>query len=56
MLGFSGLKQLIGQSSLPVYALGGMQPEHIEAAIQSGAQGIAAIRGLWDTDPSVAFS
>jgi len=33
--------------SLPVYALGGMDPSHIGEARAHGAQGVAAIRGLW---------
>jgi 8-oxo-dGTP diphosphatase len=32
---------------MPVYALGGMREADIETAWQCGAQGIAAIRGLW---------
>jgi 8-oxo-dGTP diphosphatase len=33
--------------SLPIYALGGMEVEDIPPARAHGAQGIAAIRGLW---------
>jgi len=32
---------------VPVYALGGMTTADLERAWQRGAQGIAAIRGLW---------
>lgn len=32
---------------LPVYALGGLGPDDLERAFAHGAQGIAAIRGLW---------
>ena len=32
---------------LPVFALGGLSPADIPVAWQQGAQGIAAIRGLW---------
>ena len=46
-LGFSGLRALTEQATLPVYALGGMRREHLEPALQQGAQGIAAISGLW---------
>ncbi|HZF98207.1 MAG TPA: thiamine phosphate synthase, partial [Pseudoxanthomonas sp.] len=33
--------------SLPIYAIGGVTPGHIAEARSHGAQGIAAIRGLW---------
>jgi 8-oxo-dGTP diphosphatase len=46
-LGFAGLQQLTEQASLPVYALGGMQLADLDAAFRHGAQGIAAISGLW---------
>jgi 8-oxo-dGTP diphosphatase len=39
-------------ASIPVFALGGMRPELIETAWQHGAQGIAAIRGLWRDAPT----
>jgi 8-oxo-dGTP diphosphatase len=41
---FAALRELV---SLPLYALGGMRPEHHETARRNGAQGIAGIRGLW---------
>ena len=47
-LGFEGLRQLTEQSVLPVYALGGMQMSDLDAAFRQGAQGIAAISGLWE--------
>jgi 8-oxo-dGTP diphosphatase len=34
-------------AALPIYALGGLEPEDIDAAQMAGAQGIAAIRGMW---------
>lgn len=46
-LGFAGLQQLTEQAALPVYALGGMQLSDRDAAFRHGAQGIAAISGLW---------
>lgn len=46
-LGFSGLQELAERASVPVYALGGMRVSDLAAAHQHGAQGIAAIRGLW---------
>jgi 8-oxo-dGTP diphosphatase len=52
LLGFDGLQQLTEQASLPVYALGGMQLADLATAFRHGAQGIAAINGLWG-DPVV---
>jgi 8-oxo-dGTP diphosphatase len=46
-LGFTGLQGLTERASIPVYALGGMQVTDLSAAFRHGAQGIAAIRGLW---------
>lgn len=42
--GFSGLREVV---SLPIYAIGGLVPADIAEARRHGAQGIAAIRGLW---------
>ena len=39
--------QLCESSVVPVYALGGVSRKDLETARCSGAQGIAAIRGLW---------
>ena len=47
LLGFDGLQQMTEQASLPVYALGGMQLADLDTAFRYGAQGIAAISGLW---------
>lgn len=46
-LGWVRLRGLTEKTTLPVYALGGMTVADIEAAWRAGAQGIAAIRGLW---------
>jgi 8-oxo-dGTP diphosphatase len=47
-LGWERFFALVDRAALPVYALGGMRPEHLRQAKRSGAQGIAGIRGLWD--------
>ena len=47
-LGWEAFADCVAQVALPVYALGGMQPAHCDTAIAHGAQGIAAIRALWD--------
>ena len=46
-LGWHGYQQLTEQATHPVYALGGMQAEHLPDVWQYGGQGIAAIRSLW---------
>ncbi len=46
-IGLQGLRSMCEAAAMPVYALGGMQEADIESVWQCGAQGIAAIRGLW---------
>lgn len=46
-LGWEAFHGLTESTALPVYALGGLAPADLEAAWRAGAQGIAAIRGLW---------
>ncbi len=46
-LGWDGFADLVAAAVLPVYALGGLGNGDLDAAQMSGAQGIAAIRGLW---------
>ncbi|HEU0306597.1 MAG TPA: Nudix family hydrolase [Lysobacter sp.] len=46
-LGWNGFAALREAVSLPLYAIGGLVPEDIPEARRHGAQGIAAIRGLW---------
>jgi len=48
-LGWQNFSLLVQESRLPVFALGGMQRADIEQAHLSGAQGIAAISGLWSS-------
>jgi 8-oxo-dGTP diphosphatase len=50
-LGWNGFSALREAVSLPIYAIGGLVPDDIAEARQSGAQGIAAIRGLWSVWP-----
>ncbi len=50
-IGMEGLRALCESAAMPVYALGGMQESDIESVWKCGAQGIAAIRGLWDVSP-----
>lgn len=46
-MGWERFAQLAQNASLPVYALGGLQPQDIRMAWQSGAHGIAMQRGAW---------
>jgi len=46
-LGWAHFSELVDRFAMPVYALGGMQPALMQQAWQSGAQGVAGIRGLW---------
>ena len=46
-LGWSRFAELADLAALPVYALGGLSPADLDTAIHHGAQGVAAIRGLW---------
>ena len=48
-IGFAGLRALTEQANLPVYALGGMTESDLISTFENGAQGIAAVRGLWLT-------
>ena len=47
-LGWERFADLVGEATLPVFALGGMESDDIDAARMSGAQGIAAVRAFWD--------
>ncbi len=47
-MGWPQFTDLIQQAKLPVYALGGMTHQDITKAHQSGAQGVAGIRGLFE--------
>lgn len=46
-LGWEAFARLADAAELPVYALGGLSPDHLPLSFEHGAQGIAAIRGLW---------
>jgi len=47
-LGWPELRRLTELATLPVYALGGMRRTDLPTAWENGAQGIAAISGLWE--------
>jgi 8-oxo-dGTP diphosphatase len=46
-LGWEGFAALREEVALPIYAIGGLGIEDLATARAHGAQGIAAIRGLW---------
>ena len=46
-LGWKGFQELVTGRSLPVFALGGLNPADLQTAWAHGARGVAAIRGLW---------
>ncbi|TCK17328.1 8-oxo-dGTPase [Thiogranum longum] len=48
-LGWEVFASLVDACAMPVYALGGMAPADLDEAITHGAQGIAAIRALWES-------
>lgn len=54
-LGWDGFIDLRMHSDAPVYALGGVLPEHLNKARTMGAQGLAMIRGVWEA-PSVELA
>ncbi len=47
VLGWEPFAQVIRDTPLPVYALGGMRPGDLEHARYAGAHGIAMLRGAW---------
>ncbi|MEJ2326165.1 MAG: Nudix family hydrolase [Chromatiaceae bacterium] len=46
-LGWEGFALLARAAVMPVFALGGLGPQDLPEAFRRGAQGVAAIRGLW---------
>lgn len=47
-IGWSKFQAVCEHAPFPVYALGGVKSEDLNKAFEYGAQGIAAIRALWD--------
>ncbi len=47
-LGWQRFQALTEQANCPAYALGGMTPSDLDQAFAHGAQGVAAIRSLWE--------
>lgn len=49
-LGWDGLRWLTECSTIPVYALGGMRPDHLPCAWDGGAQGVAMLSAVWQAE------
>lgn len=47
-LGWQRFQEMCEHAAFPVFALGGVSVDDMDYAIQHGAQGIAAIRALWN--------
>ena len=52
VLGWEGFAVLVRGALMPVFALGGMKPGDLETAWRCGAQGIAMVRGSWQSPPA----
>lgn len=51
-LGWPGFAELAAAATIPVYALGGMEPDDLAVARRHGAHGIAMISALWERSGS----
>jgi len=47
-LGWDGFRRIAEGASIPVYAIGGLRPAHLDEARRAGAHGLAMISGAWD--------
>jgi thiamine-phosphate pyrophosphorylase len=45
-VGFDGLRRAVERAQLPVWAIGGLRPEHAAPALAHGAAGIAVLGGI----------
>lgn len=54
-MGLDVLARIVGESPVPVIAIGGIEPRDVEAVLQSGAHGIAVLSGVvCQPDPRAA--
>jgi thiamine-phosphate pyrophosphorylase len=54
-LGPAGIAAAVRDLGLPLWALGGVTPDEVGAALAAGARGVAVLRGLWSgDDPALA--
>lgn len=49
-LGWENFEKLVRRSRLPVYALGGLNMDHLTLARQHGAQGVAILGAAWNPE------
>lgn len=52
--GVSLLERVVPRLGVPAIAIGGITPERVPEVRAAGAWGIAAIRGIWDTEDPLA--
>jgi len=48
-MGWKKFKEIVDNANIPVYALGGMLPIHMDTAWECGAHGIAMLSGIWSS-------
>lgn len=46
------INEIVAQVKIPVIAIGGVRPEHVNLLVHKGAHGVAAIRGIWEDENS----
>lgn len=44
------VRRITARTALPIIAIGGILPAHVPMLRKAGAHGVAAIRGIWDSD------
>lgn len=49
-MGWERFRELTAASPVPVYGIGGLAVQDLEAVRRHGAHGVAAVRSLWDLD------
>jgi thiamine-phosphate pyrophosphorylase len=54
--GLEPLKEVVEKISLPVYAIGGVRPENVEAVRKTGARGVALISAVIGAEEPAALS
>jgi thiazole tautomerase (transcriptional regulator TenI) len=54
--GLEFLRQICQASSVPVIAIGGIQPRDVKAVRDVGAYGVAVVRGIWDARAGAAHA
>ena len=54
VLGWARFRDLLQAAHLPVYALGGMRAHDLGRALAAGAQGLAMISGIWESETPAA--